>query len=119
MSHSADSPVPELPTSDSPPPESPGAERLGYTLWAVLRRDPQNPYAPEHEDVAQLDELVDSLASEGVVVRGFYDVSALRADADVMIWLHGEVPEAACTATPSSRGATAPRSCAARSRRRG
>jgi chlorite dismutase len=110
MSPSADSPVPELPTSDSPaaltgdpthprpaeptePADAP-ADRLGYTLWAVLRRDPQNPYAPEQEDVAQLDELVATLADEGVVVRGFYDVSALRADADVMIWLHGEVPEA-------------------------
>jgi chlorite dismutase len=116
MSPSADAPVPELPTSDSPaapaggstsprpagstPAPSPegapgdqGAETLGYTLWAVLRRDPQNPYAPDLDDVPQLDQLVAELADEGVVVRGFYDVSALRADADVMIWLHGEVPE--------------------------
>ena len=28
-----------------------------------------------------------------VVVRGFYDVSAVKADSDLMIWLHGEVPE--------------------------
>ncbi|MBP1240248.1 chlorite dismutase [Frigoribacterium sp. PvP120] len=117
MSPSADAPVPELPTSDSPaaltgepthprtadsgpassPEGTPGdqpADTLGYTLWAVLRRDPQNPYAPDLDDVPQLDELVAELAGEGVVVRGFYDVSALRADADLMIWLHGEVPEA-------------------------
>jgi chlorite dismutase len=60
----------------------------------VLRRDPQNPYAPELDDVPQLDAVVDALAGLGVTVRGFYDVSALRADADIMIWLHGEVPEA-------------------------
>ncbi|KQS17833.1 chlorite dismutase [Frigoribacterium sp. Leaf186] len=60
----------------------------------MLRRDPQNPYAPELDDVPQLDAVVDALAGLGVTVRGFYDVSALRADADIMIWLHGEVPEA-------------------------
>lgn len=106
MSSSADAAAPVLPTSDSSAApvqtESDGAaastpppvERLGYTLWAVLRRDPQNPYAPELDDVPQLDAVVDALAGLGVTVRGFYDVSALRADADIMIWLHGEVPEA-------------------------
>jgi chlorite dismutase len=106
MSSSADAAAPDLPTSDSPaaPVQTePGdeaastpqpVERLGYTLWAVLRRDPQNPYAPELDDVPQLDAVVDALAGLGVTVRGFYDVSALRADADIMIWLHGEVPEA-------------------------
>jgi chlorite dismutase len=106
MSSSADAAAPVLPTSDSPaapvqtePDDAaastpPPVERLGYTLWAVLRRDPQNPYAPELDDVPQLDAVVDALAGLGVTVRGFYDVSALRADADIMIWLHGEVPEA-------------------------
>jgi chlorite dismutase len=104
MSTSADGPAPVLPTSDSPaaPTSSPtgapssgsGGERLGYTLWAVLRRDPQNPYTPDEVDAESLDAVVESLAADGVVVRGFYDVSALRADADIMIWLHGEVPEA-------------------------
>lgn len=106
MSSSADAAAPVLPTSDSPaaPVQTEGGdaaastpppvERLGYTLWAVLRRDPQNPYAPELDDVPQLDAVVDALAGLGVTVRGFYDVSALRADADIMIWLHGEVPEA-------------------------
>lgn len=106
MSSSADAAAPVLPTSERPeaparpdtgdaPTDAPApAERLGYTLWAVLRRDPQNPYAPELDDVPQLDAVVDALAGLGVTVRGFYDVSALRADADIMIWLHGEVPEA-------------------------
>jgi chlorite dismutase len=104
MSTSADGPAPVLPTSDSPaapssaPTDAPssgsGGERLGYTLWAVLRRDPQNPYTPDETDAESLDAVVESLAADGVVVRGFYDVSALRADADIMIWLHGEVPEA-------------------------
>ena len=28
-----------------------------------------------------------------MTIRGFYDVSAMRADADIMIWIHGEEPE--------------------------
>jgi len=28
-----------------------------------------------------------------VIVRGFYDVSSMRSDADLMIWLHGAAPE--------------------------
>ena len=30
----------------------------------------------------------------GVTLRGFYDVSGLKSDADIMIWLHGGAPEA-------------------------
>jgi chlorite dismutase len=38
--------------------------------------------------VFEVDELVDQLAAEDVVVRGWYDVAALRADADVVLWMH-------------------------------
>jgi peroxiredoxin len=43
---------------------------------------------------AQVAELVDDLNAHDVVVRGFYDVSGLRADADVMIWWHASSVEA-------------------------
>jgi chlorite dismutase len=65
-------------------PETP----LGYALWAVLRRDPTRPVEGPALDVA-----IAAVEARGVTVRGFYDVSGLRADADVMIWLHGSVPE--------------------------
>jgi chlorite dismutase len=69
----------------------------GFTLWAVLRRDPANPDDLDGSDVPkaveQLDAIVRSIEAEGVVVRGFYDVSGLRADADLMIWIHGPVAE--------------------------
>lgn len=60
----------------------------GYALWAVLRRDP-------HREVTEggLDEAVANVEAAGVVIRGFYDVSGLKADADLMIWLHGAAPE--------------------------
>ena len=64
-------------------------QALGYTLWAVLRRDPSAAVG-----VGDLAPVVGSVEASGVTVRGFYDVSGLRADADLMIWLHGSEPEA-------------------------
>ena len=63
-------------------------EGLGYTLWAVLRRDGNTPAGGG--DLAPAIAAVDAA---GVTIRGFYDVSSMRADADLMIWLHGAEPE--------------------------
>lgn len=69
----------------------------GFTLWAVLRRDPEHPDDLDGTDVPaavdQLDAIVRSVEDEGVTVRGFYDVSGFKADADIMIWIHGPVAE--------------------------
>ena len=62
----------------------------GYTLWAVFRRDGA-VLAGDHAD--SLSAAVAAVEAAGVTVRGFYDVSSLRADADLMIWLHGGAPE--------------------------
>ncbi|KJL41998.1 MULTISPECIES: hydrogen peroxide-dependent heme synthase [Microbacterium] len=59
-------------------------ETLGYTLWAVFRREP-SASAPAGDLTAAVAEV----EASGVTVRGFYDVSGLRADADLMIWLTG------------------------------
>ena len=63
---------------------------VGYTLWAVLRRDGAVPVGG---DSTSLSAAVAAVEAAGVTVRGFYDVSSLRADADLMIWLHGGAPE--------------------------
>lgn len=73
-------------TSSNPPESAPPA----YTLWVVFRRDPQRPAQGE---VAELDAALAAVAGLGIEVRGFYDVSALRADADLLIWLHGPAAE--------------------------
>ncbi len=70
-------------------PESPTAEP-GYTLWSVLRVDHQNRSIVSSHG---LPEKVALLESEGVTVRGFYDVSSIRADSDLMVWLHGSDPQ--------------------------
>ncbi|GAA3178160.1 chlorite dismutase family protein [Streptomyces ramulosus] len=68
-------------------------DTIRYTLWSVFRlRDvlpeDRSGYADEVE------ELFAQLAAKDVVVRGTYDVSGLRADADVMIWWHSETSDA-------------------------
>ncbi len=68
----------------------------GFTLWAVLRRDPARPDDLDGTDVPravhELEGVIADLELEGVTTRGLYDVSGLRSDADIMIWVHG--PEA-------------------------
>ncbi|MFE1665207.1 hydrogen peroxide-dependent heme synthase [Microbacterium sp. P02] len=58
-----------------------------YTLWAVFRRDPAR--AVGESDETELADIVRLIEDGGVTVRGFYDVSGLRADADLMVWLYG------------------------------
>jgi len=82
-------PIPNgLPVEDASIPED--HTTTGYTLWAVLRRDGA---APAGHNAESLSAAVAVVEGAGVTVRGFYDVSSLRADADLMIWLHGGAPE--------------------------
>ena len=61
---------------------------IRYTAWSVFRAD--RPMADDRAGVvAEVEALVDQLAAKDVVVRGTYDVSALRAAADLMVWWHG------------------------------
>jgi len=68
--------------------DSAATPELGYTLWSVLRRNPTNPVSGTAIDAA-----IAAVEAAGVTIRGFYDVSSVRADADLMIWLHGTNPE--------------------------
>ena len=60
---------------------------LGYTLFAVLA-GPRPRTAPGDAALAELESVVAGLAADGVTLRGFYDVTGMRAEADLMIWLH-------------------------------
>ncbi len=64
------------------------SDEPGYTLWAVLRRDPARPAG-----TGDLGPALAQVEASGVTVRGLYDVSSIRADADLMVWLHGSAPE--------------------------
>ncbi|MFB7664514.1 hydrogen peroxide-dependent heme synthase [Kitasatospora sp. NPDC056138] len=60
---------------------------IRYTMWSVFKLKSELP-----EDraalAAEVEELFEQLAAKDVTVRGTYDVSGLRADADVMVWWH-------------------------------
>jgi len=68
-------------------------DTLRYAMWSVFKVT-----SPLPEDRAKLAAEVEALfadvASDGVVVRGVYDVAGLRADADFMVWWHAERIEA-------------------------
>jgi chlorite dismutase len=85
------------PTSTAPSPypkavTTPPAGDTEYTLWTVFRRTPGQPAATA-EDAAALAATISDLTTTGVTLRGIYDVSGLKADSDVMLWLHGTSPE--------------------------
>lgn len=79
---------------NAPEPQAPAKELRFFALWAVFRRDPARPAGTASVDVAALEALGAAMAAERTLLRGFYDVSGLRADADVMLWLTGESAEA-------------------------
>jgi len=60
---------------------------IRYTMWSVFRAREPLP-AGRAELAGEVDALIEQLAGKDVVVRGTYDVSGLRADADVMVWWH-------------------------------
>jgi chlorite dismutase len=67
---------------------------IRYTMWSVFRvAEPLGP-ADRGELVAEVDGLFEQLNGKDVTVRGTYDVSGLRADADLMVWWHAPSAEA-------------------------
>ncbi|SDD58311.1 hydrogen peroxide-dependent heme synthase [Nocardioides lianchengensis] len=67
---------------------------IRYTMWSVFRLDSVlGEDADRAAEAAEVEKLYAELAEADVVVRGTYDVSGLRADADVMIWVHATTSE--------------------------
>jgi len=61
---------------------------IRYTAWSVFRSVRPVGELDRQSLAAEVAELFDQLVAKDVVVRGTYDVSALRADADLMVWWH-------------------------------
>ena len=68
-------------------------EEQFFTLWTVFKRSTAGgtgaTAAGSEEDTRAFEALTAQLADRHVTLRGLYDVSAMRADADIMVWLHG------------------------------
>ena len=66
-------------------------DTVRYTMWSVFRlATPYGEATGRESESAELADLLDKLAADDVVVRGVYELSGLRADADVMVWWHAE-----------------------------
>jgi hydrogen peroxide-dependent heme synthase len=65
--------------------------QVRYTMWSVFRARTDAQRLPDDDRLqvaAEVDALFEQIATKDVVVRGSYDVSGLRADADYLIWWH-------------------------------
>jgi chlorite dismutase len=67
---------------------------IRYTMWSVFRVVDQLGPARREDVAAEVGVLLEQLAAKDVMVRGSYDVSGLRADADVMVWWHAPSADA-------------------------
>lgn len=83
----------DRPAPQGEPQQEPGQERLYWAVWSVFARRAGAP-APAETAAAEFDGVVEQLAADGVSLRGVYDVSGMREDADVLTWLHAEDPQA-------------------------
>jgi len=61
---------------------------LGYTLFAVLAGPRPRIAAPDAAAIDEVSAAIHAVTADGVSVRGLYDVTGMRAEADLMIWLH-------------------------------
>jgi peroxiredoxin len=72
---------------------------IRYTAWSVFSvRDQLGTGSDRSEYTAEIEQLFKELSAEDIVIRGCYDVAALRADADLMIWWHASTAEQLQTA---------------------
>jgi hydrogen peroxide-dependent heme synthase len=80
---------------------------IRYTMWSVFRVQPGVLGEDRGEAAAQATDYLDALAGKDVAVRGVYDLTGMRADADYMVWWHAENVEALQAAYAGLRRTTA------------
>ncbi|WP_291886851.1 hydrogen peroxide-dependent heme synthase [Cellulomonas sp.] len=75
---------------------APDAEALNstirYTMWSVFALEEVLP-EDDDERATLIAAAQQAVGADGLVVRGWYDVAGLRADADLMVWWHAETVE--------------------------
>lgn len=74
---------------------------IRYTMWSVFQRTGSAPEGAVADALTSLGALGDDL-----MIRGWYDVSGLRADADLMVWWHAEEPQMLQAAYSTLRDST-------------
>ena len=88
--------------STPPTPDGPGRapnqgkaardlnDTIRYTMWSVFHLREVIGDGDRAAEAIEVGKLFEELAASDVVVRGLYDVSGLRADAELMVWWHAE-----------------------------
>jgi hydrogen peroxide-dependent heme synthase len=89
----------DSPDSGKRPDQGKAARQLNalirYAMWSVFKvSEPIPEIADRAAQASEVESLFAELAESDVVVRGTYDVSGLRADADIMVWWHAPTAEA-------------------------
>lgn len=70
-------------------------DELRYTMWSVFKFDRATGIGLTSTGSAasEVEAALSAPDLKGVVVRGWYDVAGLRADADLMLWTHAETSD--------------------------
>ncbi len=63
-------------------------DTIRYAMWSVFSLRDAIGDGDREAAAGELDKLFAELGDADVTVRGLYDVAGLRADADVMLWVH-------------------------------
>jgi chlorite dismutase len=63
-------------------------DTIRYTMWSVFRRTGPLDNPPAETAAAALRAVNQAAGGDDLVIRGWYDVAGLRADADLMVWWH-------------------------------
>ena len=69
-------------------------DTIRYTMWSVFAIARPLGDVDRSTVAKEVDALIDELGTTDVVVRGVYDLSGVRADADVLVWWHAPNAEA-------------------------
>ena len=67
-------------------------ETIRYTMWSVFRRTNMEP-PPTQAAKEVVDAIEAAISGSDLIIRGWYDVGGLRADADLMVWWHASSSE--------------------------
>ena len=67
---------------------------IRYAMYSVFRVQNRLEDADRAALASEVEDLFAALAGSDVVVRGTYDLSGMRADADLMIWWHAPTADA-------------------------
>jgi hydrogen peroxide-dependent heme synthase len=82
-------------------------DTIRYTMWSVFRIEPGRLGEHREQAAGEAAEFLKQLEDSGVVVRGVYELSGLRADADYMVWWHAAQVEPLQAAYAALRRETA------------